>query len=141
MAVILKQALKATQQGARAIVVHGDVGLRVELVGDEARLRAAVGETLGVEFDFESVTRWRTLGADDPEKHGLFMESNGDVRVIGAVHHVMRLEGDVALFDVYLQKGPESLTFESADLPGAPPGAGQGIEIIVRGLRAYPTWS
>ena len=140
MAVMLKQALKATEKGLWAVVVHGEVALRVELIGEESRLRAAVGETLQVEFHFDSVTRWRTL-ADEPANHGLSAESDGDIRVVGAVHNVMVLDEGVSLFDVYLQNGPEFLTFDSADLPGAPPKQGEGVEIIVRGLRVYPTWS
>ena len=98
---------------------------RVDVVA--AVTAAASGETLGVEFDFESVTRWRTLAADEPENHGLFAESDGDIRVVGAVHNVLALEGDVSLFDVYLQKGPEFLTFESGDFPGTPPRKGDGV--------------
>ena len=119
--------------------------LMATIVGDPARIRAAAGETLQVELDYAEVVSSRVLAQDLPDEHGLFALPSGDVallsgdvRVVGLVHHVVEVSEGVRLVDVYLRTGPEYVTFESSAL-GCTPTVGDGIEVVVRGLRFFPS--
>lgn len=123
-----------------ARVEHGGHELVATIVGDPARIRAAVGEALLVELDYAEVVSSRVLAQDLPDEHGLFPLPSGDVRVVGLVHHVVEVSEGVSLVDLYLRTGPEYVTFESSAL-GCSPTIGDGLEVVVGGLRFFPSWT
>ena len=108
-------------------------------VGDPSRLLVAVGATLVVELDFANVISCRVLAQDVPESHGLFPLASGDARVVGVVHNIIDTPEGYPLIDVYLQAGPEFVLFASSSL-ACTPALGSGLEVVVRGLRFFPTW-
>lgn len=141
MAAVIKRVKQVTFRGVWAVVEHAGEVLEAEVIGDPARLRASVGQSLGVEFEFDSVAGWRVLAADSPAMHGLYDQGSGSVRVLGGVHHVVPIDDGTSLVDVCIQRGPEFLTIHSTDLGDGLPRVGDGVELVVRGLRVYPTWT
>ncbi len=140
MAIVLKTIQSDAAGGVTARVEHGGHELVAMIVGDPARIRAAVGEALLVELDYAEVVSSRVLAQDLPDEHGLFPLPSGDVRVVGLVHHVVEVSEGVSLFDLYLRTGPEYVTFESSAL-GCSPTIGDGLEVVVGGLRFFPSWT
>jgi hypothetical protein len=140
MAIVLKTIQSEVADGVTALVDHGSHQLTATIVGDPARIRAAVGETLQVELDYAGVVSSCVLEKDLPDGHGLFPLPSGDLRVVGLAHHVVEVSEGVRLVDVYLRTGPEYVTFETSAL-GCTPTVGDGIEAVVRGLRFFPSWT
>lgn len=140
MSIILRTIQSDVAGGVVALVDHGGHELMATIVGDPARIRAAVGEALLVELDYAEVVSSRVLAQDLPDEHGLFPLPSGDVRVVGLVHNVVEVSEGVRLVDVYLRSGPEYVTFESSSL-GCSPTVGCGLEAVVRGLRFFPSWT
>jgi hypothetical protein len=63
------------------------------------------------------------------------------VRIVGDMHNILQLDDGGSLFDVYLRTGPEFVTFASKDLPGDSPQLSDSLEVTVKGLCFYPTWT
>jgi hypothetical protein len=143
MSIVIEQVIGATEDGVRALVDHAGEKLTVVVATDIARAIDSVGKSLTVELGFEQVLGWRVLPEVAPVDHGLFdvLGEPGAVRVVGTVHNILALGNGALLFDVYVQAGPEFLTFQSSDLPGQPPALRDSIEATIRGLCFYPTWA
>jgi hypothetical protein len=140
MAIVLHAIESVADRMVTALIEHGGRRFSASVAGDPDRLRAAIGAPLLVELDYQVVRSFRVLEHDDPVAHGLFPLPSGDIRVVGAVHNIMRFPSTPTLVDVYLQTGPEFITFE-ADALGEEPMLGTGIEVVVAGLCFYPTWT
>jgi hypothetical protein len=139
LAIILRNIQSETQHGVTAMVEHCGHAILAMVVGDPSRLLVALGATLVVELDFANVISCRVLAQDVPESHGLFPLASGDVRVVGVVHNIIDTPEGYPLIDVYLQAGPEFVLFASSSL-ACTPALGSGLEVVVRGLRFFPTW-
>jgi hypothetical protein len=143
MAIIIERVIGLTESGVQALVDHSGQKLTVSVVAEPSRVADVLGKSLLVELDFEQVLGWHAVGKDCPIQHGLFNDqvAPGAVRIVGTVHNIVALDDGSSLFDVYVQAGPEFLTFASTDLPGQPPSLRDPIEVTVRGLRLHPTWA
>jgi len=144
MSITIERVLGASSYGVRAVVRHAGRALTVDLAASLDEATRAIGQPLAVELGFTEVLSWRVLPRDSRPMHGLFPTDEGaarDVRIVGAVHDILQLADGKVLFDVYVQSGPEFVTFLSEDLRGQPPELRDSVEAFVRGLCCYPTWS
>ena len=143
MAIIIEQVIRPTEDGVRALVDHSGQKLSVSVAAEASRAADVLGQSLVVELGFQQVLSWHVVRGDGTPKHGLFHDpiEPGSVRIVGTVHNILALDDGSSLFDVYVQAGPEFLTFASTDLPGQPPSLRDAIEVTVRGLCFYPTWT
>jgi hypothetical protein len=142
MAIVIEQVIGQTEGGVLALVDHAGEKLTVAVAADAARAADVLGQSLVVELGFEQVLGWNVVQADAHPLPGLFQAPEaGSVRIVGTVHNVLTLEDGSCLFDVYVQSGPEFLTFASSDFSGPPPFLRDSIEITVSGLCCYPTWT
>lgn len=140
MSIVIELIMGPTEHGVRALVRHAGEQLTLVVAADVARVTDSVGRVLTVELGFDQVLGWRFLQEGTAAHHGLFDDPSepGAVRVVGTVHNVVTLDDGSDLFDVYVQAGPEFITFQSSELPGKRPALHDSIEATVRGLRAYP---
>jgi hypothetical protein len=143
MSIIIEQVIEPTEDGVRALVNHAGDRLTALVAAAPFHVTDVVGQSLTVELGFEKVLRWHVVQNGANLKHGLFPDTteDGAIRIVGAVHSILVLEDGSSLYDVYIQAGPEFLTFESAELPGQPPSLHDSIEATLRGLCFYPTWT
>jgi hypothetical protein len=143
MSIIIEQVIEPTEDGVRALVNHAGERLTALVAAAPFRATDVVGQSLTVELGFEKVLRWHVVREGANLKHGLFPDitENGAIRVVGTVHNILALEDGSSLYDVYIQAGPEFLTFESGELPGQPPSLHVWVEATLRGLCFYSTWT
>ena len=142
MSIVIQKVLGETESGVRAIVDHDGTRLDVEVAATSAQAVAAVGQSLTVELGYAETISWDVV-ATGRDAHGLFQAGgeSGAIRIVGDVHNAMLLDDGTSLFDVYVQSGPEFVTFPSTDLVGHPPKVGDCVTVTVRGLCFYPTWT
>ena len=118
--------------GEKHIVEHEDTELCVRV---HAPTDSLVGTTTRAELSFTEVLFSRILPTDTPSDHGLFPEGP-NIRLVGSVHN--RIDTDeVAIYDVYVQKGPEFACFDSTEVGEWR--VGDGVEAVVCGVTLYPT--
>ncbi len=135
MAIRIDTVLRETANGVLAEVLHGEQALVVGVVGDPLRLRAAVGETLVVEWDFGSVAEWRVL---DDGVHGLFPRSEGSILARLKVRRLTQSDEE-AVMDCVCEVGSESFAVDSEEL-GAVLAVGTQLELELAGVRCFPCW-
>ena len=140
MAIVIQEICAQTPNGVRAIISHDGERLEVEVCGSEHQVRAAMGRELTAELGFTNSAGWRPIPNGTTEHHGLRQLSPESIGVTGTVHNIIPVGDGTFIYDIYIQRGPEFLSCQSAELPGSPPGVGDCIEIKVRGLCFYPNW-
>jgi hypothetical protein len=141
--ITIEKIVGSTDKGIRAIVDHDGERLDAEVAATVTQASGVLGQSLGVELSFTEVVRWRVMPDGALTAHGLFQDQPeiGSVRIVGDVHNILVLDDGAALFDVYIQSGPEFMTIQSTDLGGPPPRVHDQIEVVVRQLCFYPTWT
>jgi hypothetical protein len=142
MSIIVEQIVSITDSAVRAIVDHAGHKLDVDVAGPVSRVAEVVGQSLTVEIGYAAVVDCQILERESDSAHGLFQSdpSNRHICIVGRVHNVLALDDGSSLFDLYVQAGPEFLTFDSTAVSGRQLKVGDSVAITVRDLCFYPTW-
>ena len=142
MSIIVERIISHTDKTVRAIVDHHGNRLDVEVAGPVSRIAEILGQSLAVEIGYAAIADLQVLEHDSEPAHGLFQSdpSNRNARVVGRVHNVIPLDNGDSVFDVYVQTGPEFLSFDSTEYERELK-VGDPVAIVVENLCFYPTWT
>ena len=92
------------------------------------------------ELDYASVVRCEAGLPIDDMQSGLYPTSDSAITLVdGSIHNHVEISPEHILLDVYIQNGPEFITFTSEEIGNTIPPVGTRIRAWVLGLTVYPT--
>ncbi|HEY4262952.1 MAG TPA: hypothetical protein VGM98_22520 [Schlesneria sp.] len=122
-------------------VEHNGNSIPAIIVGDPQQLHALIGQSISAEIELDEVVSVTSDQQRDDEHSGVFLLPDGQIKVDGTVHHIMQIDSESDVVDVYIRNGPEYIAFDTSGLQGIRPRVDDRLCVYGRRLLVYPTFT
>lgn len=122
-----------------ATVEHNGHVLDAVLVGPIEALLLLLHENITAEYELNEIISVDANLPQDDTVSGIYPMPDGRVAIDGTVHNETVIDERFSVFDVYIQKGADFLSFCSEEL-NQHPSLDTRIRIVGKGLHVYPTF-